>query len=868
MSRINRIRIVNLNYNHNAIRIDDECFDLVNENTLLSLRNGGGKSVLIQMITAPFVHKRYRDAGERRFESYFTTNQPTFIMVEWSLDQEAGYVLTGMMVRKNQESKEEDENRPELEMINFVHEYEVENEYDIKNFPLLIQDQNKKTLKVFHVCRQLFEQCKQNKQLKFDYYDMNQHPRSRAYFEKLEEFQIYAKEWESIIKKVNLKESGLSELFKDAKDEKGLTEKWFLEAVENKLNQNQDRMKNFESLLKKYILQYKANEGNFKRKEGILSFQEELQLILELENQLLKSETDVHEYETKLAKLYVILEQLHQQATLEKADKEEQLESLRQQQHRLAYEQQSLQIYELIAKQQQIEQQKTDEKRREQQLKERQEATLKQQHIYEAANRYQTYKQASVDVQRYESELAVVKQSQEALMPRLNDIGYSLSLIYEAQFERETDELDQLRLHLQDVASEQKQIKNKLEVNQDDRQQLSSQIGRLESVVSQFDEVEQRFSAKYQEELRRNLEGFYAPNELESKLGDVKLQLEQVKKQKKQALEQEQQLEEEQHKISRDIEDAKQTQGTLTKTIEINRQELQHLEEELEIRHRIRAYIAWPEDKILDTNGMIEALNQKRQIVVGRMRDLERELDEKQKEKEQLTKGDVLPLPEHLKQRFDEEGIQFISGVDWLKKNQYSSEKNHQLIENNPFLPYSIILSATQMKQLKSIDLELKTSFPIPILIREQLELESGINYVAGHCQFEQLHFYMYFNEELLDEYRLQQLVQLKEKEIVEIQDKHQTQQQYLTRYEDQINTLKYQKLSAQTYEEAKEKLDNCLKEQEVLHHQFMQFQAKKEQIREALDATSKQLQSIQEVIRFSELKLEDYQQLINAYER
>ena len=105
------------------------------------------------------------------------------------------------------------------------------------------------------------------------------------------------------------------------KDEKGLTEKWFLEAVENKLNQNQDRMKNFESLLKKYILQYKANEGNFKRKEGILSFQEELQLILELENQLLKSETDVHEYERKLAKLYVILEQLHQHATRKRGER-------------------------------------------------------------------------------------------------------------------------------------------------------------------------------------------------------------------------------------------------------------------------------------------------------------------------------------------------------------------------------------------------------------------------------------------------------------------------------------------------------------------------------------------------------------------
>ena len=76
MSRMNRIRIVNLSYNQDAIRIDDECFELVNENTLFSLRNGGGKSVLIQMLTAPFVHKRYRDTLDRPFASYFNTNQP------------------------------------------------------------------------------------------------------------------------------------------------------------------------------------------------------------------------------------------------------------------------------------------------------------------------------------------------------------------------------------------------------------------------------------------------------------------------------------------------------------------------------------------------------------------------------------------------------------------------------------------------------------------------------------------------------------------------------------------------------------------------------------------------------------------------
>ena len=93
MSKIQSVRLINIGYNNNAIRISDETFHMNGESTLLSLRNGGGKSVLVQMMTAPFVHKRYRDAKDRPFESYFTTNKPSFILVEWVLDGKAGYVL-------------------------------------------------------------------------------------------------------------------------------------------------------------------------------------------------------------------------------------------------------------------------------------------------------------------------------------------------------------------------------------------------------------------------------------------------------------------------------------------------------------------------------------------------------------------------------------------------------------------------------------------------------------------------------------------------------------------------------------------------------------------------------------------------------
>ena len=120
MSKINAVRFINLNYNNNAIKISDEIFHMNGESTLLSLRNGGGKSVLVQMITAPFVHKRYRDAKDRPFESYFTTGKPTFILVEWKLEQGAGYVLTGMMVRRSQGM--DGEQVENLDIVNFISE--------------------------------------------------------------------------------------------------------------------------------------------------------------------------------------------------------------------------------------------------------------------------------------------------------------------------------------------------------------------------------------------------------------------------------------------------------------------------------------------------------------------------------------------------------------------------------------------------------------------------------------------------------------------------------------------------------------------------------------------------------------------------
>ena len=91
MPQISKIRIVNFNYNDGNRFIPDELYDLASPdtgkalNTLFNLNNGGGKTVLVQLMMQP-VHPKAM-AGGRRIEDYFShTGDHSYILLEWNLD--------------------------------------------------------------------------------------------------------------------------------------------------------------------------------------------------------------------------------------------------------------------------------------------------------------------------------------------------------------------------------------------------------------------------------------------------------------------------------------------------------------------------------------------------------------------------------------------------------------------------------------------------------------------------------------------------------------------------------------------------------------------------------------------------------------
>ncbi len=862
MSKINAARLININYNNNAIRISDETFHFNGESTLISLRNGGGKSVLIQMLTAPFVHKRYRDAKDRPFESYFTTSKPSFILVEWALDQNAGFVLTGMMVRRSQDS----DSGEELEMVTFICEYRASCLQDIHHLPVVEKGKKEMTLKNFSACRQLFEGYKRDRSQQFFYYDMNNGAQSRQYFDKLQEYQIHYKEWESIIKKVNLKESGLSELFSDCRDEKGLVEKWFLDAVESKLNKERNRMKEFQSILEKYVGQYKDNRSKIQRRDTIRLFKQEAQRIQEKLSVYREGEQKEREQENLVAHFIGELERL------QAVTKEEQEEILSQMEQVLAeiahieYEKLSGEIHQL-EEQMRFHLSNRDMVSMEKEALEREaEEITHRLHLLACAKQQRLVDEEKAEWDEALQRLRVAQEKNVNLEPERNRLGYVLRCHYERELEENGKRQQE---NSRNIAETEENISREKQTQSDLEERLRERVsaeGALKSQVQSYDRKEEQFNTRYQEHFVRNILGEYEPGTMEifqeaqenrmEKLGRERLKT-------KKALEM---AKETQRSRERKLTDMREEQIRRRARQELQSRTRSLYEEELEVRRVILKYLDLDEKELFDREKILHASGRKLAEIANFRRNLEKEEDSLQKEYQRLTKGQVLELSQELEAELAGLGIHVVYGMEWLKKNGYPEKENQELVRSHPFLPYGLILSKQELEKLSRHTGNICTSFPIPIILREHLEKRAGED--PGNVRrFGDVSFYVLFNENLLDEEKLRDLVAEKEQQIRRKQEAIRIRQEEYQQYFERQEQVKNQSVSRESYEENEKQLaelaDQIRETDEEIRAASQELTERKEQ----MERQEQDIRRTDQELEWQRRKAEDFQELRGAYE-
>ena len=863
MSKINAVRFINLNYNNNAMKINDECMQFSGKSTLLSLRNGGGKTVLVQMMTAPFVHRGKQKTKDRPFESYFTTAKPSFILVEWLLDGGAGYVLTGLMVRKNQEISEEKTDA--LEMMAIISEYKEPCMQDIHHLPVVEQNEKTMKLKSYNSCRKLFEDYKKDKKLSFFCYDMSSPAQSRQYFYKLMEYQINYKEWETIIRKVNVKESGLSELFSDCRTEKELVEKWFLEAVESKLNKEENKVKNFQEILEKYAGKYKNIKEQLKRRDAIQKFKEAAEEIQINAEDFLVKEGEKIEQEKVIAAFIARLNVLYEEAEIERERQEEGRKKLQEELEFLKYEQLSCEFHE-----------KNREKRNhasnremidleKESLLRKQEKIQKKVHVFLCAKQQEMVNEDKQEWEIRKEKAAISRTKEENLEPERNRIGGQLSGYYEYRLsdnKEKQEAIKKQKLQIRKDISQQKDILNEY---REKTKKITESKGSFRSLVRGYDNIEIKYNSNYKENLSRNILGVY-----EAGMLDIKQEM-YDKEQKKSIQENKEQKEkfenttEEIHRTERAIEEKREKYFQKDSDIKQAEKEKKEYEQELEERKDILKYLELPEEKLFAREEILHKAKIKMQELSSRRRTLEKKEDALQKEYKLLVSGRVMELPDNLKEEFEKLDVPVVYGMEWLKKNGFTEKKNKEIVSQNPFLPYALILTRQELKKLAERNGETYTSFPVPIIERENLE-SIKLDRTQSFVKMQDIHFYILFNENLLGEEKMEIMIEQKQKDIADIRE---TMQICKNEYEDyfhRFDVIKRQAVTKENWDKIQKKLQKLEKEKEDIFQNIQQARDTKQSLKKNFEILQKTLRELEKKIESQAARQRAFKELRTAY--
>ena len=862
MSKISRIRILNLNYNNNTIRIDDETFDLGGQNTLLSLRNGGGKSVLVQMIISLFVNRTYRDFGDRPFKSYFTTNRPTFLMTEWQLDNGRDRFLAGMMVRKNQK---EDHDTEELEMYTFTGSYVQACAYDLDNFPVIRREGNKKILKGFSECRNLLEEISTGGAGDFRLYDMTSQYGRRQYFATLRQYQINNKEWESIIRKVNQKESGLSELFQNARDEKDLVENWFLRPIEDKLNQERNRIDEFRKLAFQFIEQYRSNQSKIQRK-GIIEqyFEDTKPLKQQIDGYISK------EQEASLLKTEMIVYARALQKEIVRLAEEilvvrEKLAHLQKEQEQIVYEQLSYQIYgvedqkaELVTRRVEQEQEvirlagvKADFQRRM--------TVCDLGRLYQELQDFQNWK-AEVD-----EKIHVLLQETEDSKEEIDKIGCQLYQWYFGEAQRFQAEKAAQEEACRKTTEEMQEAEDEQKRNEQQIYKISGEIGGLRSRIEGYDGAEESFNKEFGMDIRRNILGFYEDGFLDIQKKDMAAGLQEQKNQLARTGRKQNDLE---NSLERLLQENSEKQLKIRDCIHEMmqlRKNLEDLDQQKNSRLLIMKYIGIKEDCV-DQKGLIlyQLDGRIRQLDLER-NDLLQNISRQEKQFWQMKEGKTAELPDNVRNDLEQKGLDIVYGMEWLARNGRTVRENTELVRKNPFLPYAILMERNVFAQFRKNEEALYTSFPIPIIIKEELEETLG-DTDGKFAVYGNVHFYVMFNEHLLDPAELEKMLHEIRQKIQGLQKRVADKEADLRAYRDYRVQIAQQTFTREYYQKTEKELAAQTEQKEQLEQRLLEIRRERTDREAEKRQTEKRLEKIKSDIFRLELREQQFVKLCRSY--
>lgn len=238
MPKLSKIRLTGCKYDGLRKEHENSIFDLTKgekpDHSLFTLKNGGGKGVMMQLIFQLLLPetKWGKNNGNQVIAMFYDKRNNLhpftfYVVLEWVLDTTPEKrLITGIAVKsiiKNTSSEEEEKTG----LSYFLYSYEHDNNgyYTVENLPLY----DEKTREAVDI-KDFEEFLGDNKRDFIKYSQSNSKRKDSDYYRYLQSRGIHRNEW-TILKEINKSEGGISDYFRNASDNKSIFDKVIIPAI-------------------------------------------------------------------------------------------------------------------------------------------------------------------------------------------------------------------------------------------------------------------------------------------------------------------------------------------------------------------------------------------------------------------------------------------------------------------------------------------------------------------------------------------------------------------------------------------------------------------------------------------------------------
>ena len=486
MPQISKIRIVNFYYNNGHRMIPDELYDLSDAegkkalDTLISLINGGGKSVLVQLIMQPVLPKA--KASGRKIESYFQRpGDHCYVVLEWVKDGSSEKLMTGISIAATQPEKIQDTDT-QTARIKYYTFYANYSDYtgncNIIDLPLSSNENGHFTAADFDEVRKLSRKNRSSLQV----YSSDE---NLKWAEKLTEYGIFQEEWRHLMQPLNSVEGGMAEFFKGFKTSDALIDSLLIPAIETRLSGGQERWENsLATMLAGFVRQSRKQAVQLERRrlcerylQDIQAQRTKVQSLWALNDQRDHTISDVFGFSAALQTEIGALEQNSRQI-------EDALHGIQEKSNRINFEEASEQYYRAASDAEKCAAALSQAQQERDALTQQRDETAHQLIVQQAARHWEKCRRYQSEIIALQEQIRTQERGESA--DQLNRVGASVRVLAGAALEDAKEKREQLQTGLMACQETLTQAKNAHTQAVSEERESKSALDRAETRCNDY----------------------------------------------------------------------------------------------------------------------------------------------------------------------------------------------------------------------------------------------------------------------------------------------------------------------------------------------------------------------------------------------